>query len=167
MSAMPRLLPSAFLIACTLGPIALTGDPVKVPEPPKSDLPYLVMADDLVPTDALTAQTESRNQGKKNQESTYWIPGEHSSAKTPLASPIFAFKRKDLDVEKFEVYPFILRNGRREVTFSSKKDTVRYTLTITKVGDDLYRLEVNESLAAGEYAITPNGSEQVFCFAVF
>jgi hypothetical protein len=167
MSAMPRLLPFAFPIACCLAAVPLRGDPVKVPEPPKPDVPYLVMADDLVSTEALTAHSESHNEGKKNQESTYWIPGEHSSAKTPLASPIFAFKKKDLDLERFEVYPFTLKNGRREVTFSSKKDTVRYTLTITKVGEDLYRMEVNESLPAGEYAITPNGSDQVFCFAVF
>lgn len=163
---MQRLLICAFFIACCWNPGCLLGD-IKVPEPPKPDLPYLVMADDLVPTEALTAQTENRNQGKKNRESTYSIPGEHAAAKTPLASPIFAFKRKDLDVERFEVYPFVLRNGHREVTFSSKKETARYTLTVIKLSDDLYRLEVNESLPAGEYAITPNGSDQVFCFAVF
>jgi hypothetical protein len=35
------------------------------------------------------------------------------------------------------------------------------------VGDDLYKLEVDESLGIGEYSITPSGSNQVFCFRVY
>jgi hypothetical protein len=167
MSAMPRLLHNALPIACCLIAFTLRADSIPVPTPPKPDLPYLVMADDLVPTEPIVAKTETRNEGKKSQEATYWVAGEHSSAKTPLASPIFAFKRKDVDIEKFEVYPFTIRNGRREVTFSSRKDVTRYTLTITLIKDDVYRMEVNESLPAGEYAITPNGSDQVYCFGVF
>jgi hypothetical protein len=33
--------------------------------------------------------------------------------------------------------------------------------------DKLYRLEVEESLEPGEYALSPEGSNQVFCFQVF
>ena len=37
----------------------------------------------------------------------------------------------------------------------------------TRIGDKLYRLEVEESLEPGEYSISPEGSNQVFCFQVY
>jgi hypothetical protein len=39
--------------------------------------------------------------------------------------------------------------------------------TVTKVGDDLYKLEVNQELSNGEYSISPQGSNVVFCFRVY
>ena len=61
------------------------------------------------------------------------------------------------------------KNGRREVLFSHKKKQVARPLSATasRVGDDLYKLEVDVSLGKGEYSITPNGSNQVFCFRVY
>ncbi len=162
MAAMPRtLLPLLLLTAF------LRADPPALPEPPKSDLPYLLMAQDLVPTEAFEATTENKKEGKKDQETTYWVPGEHSNAKTPLASPIFVIKEDSLAVERLAVYPFEIRNGRREITFSHKKTIKPFTLTLTKSGEALYRMEVNEDLPAGEYAISPSGSNSVFCFAVY
>jgi len=35
------------------------------------------------------------------------------------------------------------------------------------VSEGLYRLEVNESLENGEYGLTPEGANQVFCFQVY
>jgi hypothetical protein len=60
-------------------------------------------------------------------------------------------------------------NGRqREITFyRKKKNPVPYTLTIKNLGDNVYRLEVNESLPNGEYSISPPDSNQAFCFAVY
>ena len=145
----------------------LRADPATVPDPPKADLPYLLMAQDLVPTEAFDAKTEKSKEGKKDAETTYWVPGEHSSAKTPLASPIFVMKEDTLAVERLAVYPFEIKNGRREITFSRKKQTKPYTLTLKKLGDALYRLEIDQSLPPGEYAMTPNGADQVYCFAVY
>jgi hypothetical protein len=31
----------------------------------------------------------------------------------------------------------------------------------------LYRVEANETLENGEYALSPDGSDQVFCFQVY
>ncbi len=160
MAAMRFLIPVLFAML-------LQADPPGVPEPPKADLPYLLMAQELVPTEAFEAKTEKTKEGKKDEETTYWVPGEHSSAKTPLASPIFVMKEDSMAVERLAVYPFELKNGRREVTFSRKKQLKPYTLTLKKLSDTLYRLEVDQSLPAGEYAITPNGSDQVYCFAVY
>jgi hypothetical protein len=72
-----------------------------------------------------------------------------------------------LAAERLSIYPFEMRDGRREITFSKKKVMKPYTLTLKKVGEALYRMEVDQSLPAGEYAITPSGSNSVFCFAVF
>lgn len=147
--------------------LCLRADTPSAPEPPKTDIPYLLMAQDLVATDALEAKQDVRNAGKRNEETTYWVPGEHATARTPLASPIFMMKEDTLAAERLAVYPFELRNGRREITFNKKKPPKAFTLTLKKVADALYRMEVNESLPAGEYAVTPSGSNSVFCFAVY
>ena len=51
--------------------------------------------------------------------------------------------------------------------FAPKKQPKAIRMEATKVGDKLYRLEVEASLEPGEYSITPEGSNQVFCFQVF
>jgi hypothetical protein len=76
-------------------------------------------------------------------------------------------KEDTMAVERLAVYPFEIKNGRREVTFSHKKQLKPYTLTLKKLSDALYRLEVDQSLPPGEYAITPNGADEVYCFAVY
>jgi hypothetical protein len=39
---------------------------------------------------------------------------------------------------------------------------------LTRLNNDkLYRLEVEESLEPGEYALSAEGSNQVFCFQVY
>jgi hypothetical protein len=55
------------------------------------------------------------------------------------------------------------------VLLSRKKKQVAkpITATVTRVGDDLYKLEVDQELPNGEYSISPRGSEQVFCFRVY
>jgi len=35
------------------------------------------------------------------------------------------------------------------------------------VADGLYRIDVVDSLADGEYALSPDGANDVFCFEVF
>lgn len=155
---------SAILI---LAAVALLADTSTVPDPDKSDLPYLLMADRLLPTDATEAQEETQNKGKKNEENTYWVPGEHANARTPLASPIFVIRQDSLALERLQIFPFEIRNGRRQVTFSRKAKTPAYSLTASKVKDTVFRMEVDQSLPPGEYAISPAGSNQVFAFAVY
>ncbi len=36
-----------------------------------------------------------------------------------------------------------------------------------RLGEGIYRLEANEYLQNGEYALTPEGSDQVFLFQVY
>jgi hypothetical protein len=134
------------------------------PLPPQTDLPYLKHAQNLVPTEALDAKEEK---GKKD-DITYVIPGAASSARTPLASPIFLLQADKVLAAKLALYRLESRNGRREIVFSPKKQPKAIRVELTRLNaDKLYRLEVEESLEPGEYALSAEGSNQVFCFQVF
>jgi hypothetical protein len=150
----------AVLLTCT----ALIAQKYTGTLPPKADLPYLIHASDLVPTEA----SEAREEGKKD-DIIYVIAGAASPVKTPLASPIFLLQADKLQPDKFELYRLEVKNGRREVTFSHKRrKTARaIRISIHPLGESVYRLEVDETLENGEYSISPGGSNQVFCFSVF
>jgi hypothetical protein len=164
---MPRCLLSVLPISLILASGLFGDDVMRVPEPPKTDVPFLVLADNLVSPDIAQASQEIRNKGKKNEETVFSMPGEHANAKTPLASPIFAVKRKSLDLSALQLYPLQVVNGHREIAFSRKKQPQVYYMTATKSDEDVWRLEVHDSLPVGEYAISPSGSNQVFAFAVY
>lgn len=132
------------------------------PRPAKPDLPYLKHAENLVPTEASEAKEEK---GKKD-EITYAIAGAASTARTPLASPIFLLQSEKLKADALQLYRLEIRNGRREITASPKKPMKAIRLEVTRLDTGLYRLEVTDSLEAGEYSLTPEGSNQVFCFQV-
>jgi hypothetical protein len=154
-----RYLALLLLLASTLSAQKYTGL-----RPPKTDLPYLKHADTLVPTEASEAKEEK---GKK-EDITYVIAGPASTARTPLASPIFLMIMEKLNPESLQLYRLETRNGRRELTVSPKKPGKPIRVAVTKLSSDgVYKLEVGDSLEAGEYSLTPNGSNQVFCFQVF
>jgi hypothetical protein len=148
---------------CLAAALAAAAQSYTGPLPPKSDLPYLKHASDLVPTEVRDAKEEK---GKKD-EVTYIVPGEASTARTPLASPIFIVKTDKLVAGNLAVYKLESKNGRREITFSPKKPPKAVRLDLTRLKDALVRLEVEESLEPGEYALSADGSNQVFCFQVF
>jgi hypothetical protein len=156
------MLRSFLLVVITA--VVLFGQKYTGPQPGKADLPYLIHADVLVPTEATEAKEETRK-----DDIIYVIDGATSSVATPLASPAFLIRADQLAPDKLEVYKVESKGGRREILFSHKKKQVARPVrcTASRVGDDLYKLEVDDSLAVGEYSITPNGSNQVFCFRVF
>jgi len=133
------------------------------PFPPKPDLPYLKHADNLVATEATVAKEEK---GKK-EDITYVVEGAASSARTPLASPIFLLQTEKLTAASLALYRLESKNGRREIMFAPKKQPKAIRMEATRISDKLFRLEVEESLEPGEYSITPEGSNQVFCFQVY
>lgn len=134
------------------------------PKPDKPDLPYLVHADNLVPTEA----QEAREQKGKKEQITYIVSGATSTAKTPLASPIFLIQTQDLDASKLQLYKLEVKGGQREISFTKKKQPAAIIVNATPAGSGgLYRIEVEQTLSPGEYALTPEGSNKVFCFAVF
>jgi hypothetical protein len=132
--------------------------------PPQKDLPYLKHAETLVATEAGEAKEEK---GKKD-EITYVIAGATSTAKTPLASPIFLLLSDKIAADRLQLYRLETRNGRRELTVSPKKPGKAILMTVSRLGPDgLYKLEVNDSLEAGEYSLSPQDSNAVFCFTVY
>ncbi len=135
------------------------------PRPPKPDIPYLKHADNLVATDVAEAKQENRK-----DDVLYVVEGAESSARTPLASPIFLLQSDKVVGDKLQLYKLEVKNGRREILFSHKKKqtAVPLRMEVTRLSsDNLYKIEVNDSLDKGEYSLTPEGSNQVFCFQVY
>jgi len=134
------------------------------PHPAKPDIPYLLHADNLVATEVAEARQETR----KNEVS-YVVDGASSPARTPLASPVFLLLADQLDPGKLQLYKMESKGGRREVLFSRKNKQIAQPirLNVTHLDENLYRLEVDEILPNGEYSLTPEGSDQVFCFEIY
>jgi hypothetical protein len=142
---------------------AATAQKYDGPRPPKPDIPYLKHAATLIPTEAVMGREE-----KSKDDTTYRIDGANSSAKTPLASPVFLMQAAKLAPEKLALYKIEVKDGRREILFPAGKPPQAIRMVATKLGaDGLWKIEVDESLEAGEYCLRPEGSEQAFCFQVF
>ncbi len=135
------------------------------PYPAKPDVPYLLHASTLLETETAEAKEE-----KRKDQTAFVITGAASPARTPLAEPIFLLKAEKLAPEKLELYRLESKGGRREVVLSEKKrrDATRpLRLSITRLGEGLFRIEAAEGLDNGEYSLTPAGTNQVFCFQVY
>ena len=156
---MRHLLPLLFAVA-----FAVTAQTYNGPRPEKPDLPYLKHADQLVPTEA----TEAKEEKGKKDAITYAVAGAASTARTPLASPMFLMQTYKLVPSSLQLYKLESRNGRREAVASPKKPLKPIRLEVTRLSrDGLFRIDVQESLERGEYSLTPEGSNQVFCFQVY
>lgn len=154
------------LAACTLAGIsAVAAEKYTGPRPPKPDMLYLMHADNLVPTEAAEAKQES---GKKD-ETVYTLAGASSSARTPLVEPIFLIESDKILPERLELYRWDVKSGHRELLVKSgKKGGARpLHLSVTKLDGRLYRVEASEPLSDGQYSVSPNDSNRVFCFEVF
>ncbi len=158
---MMRLFLSALLVSLTVfGAAKYTG-----PRPPKADLPYLLHADNLIPTDASEAKEETRK-----DTTVASVAGAASNARTPLAEPAFLIKTNKLVADKLSVYRLQVRNGVREVVTNSrdtKKVSKPIHVVVTKLEDGLYKIEVDEPLENGEYALSPDGLNDTFSFSIY
>jgi hypothetical protein len=135
------------------------------PRPPKKDVIYLVHADNLIPTET----GEAKEEGKKN-DPVYSFAGASSPARTPLAEPIFIIDADSIKPDSVELYRMDVKSGHREVKVSG--GSKRYgnkalRLQVTKLDRGLYKLEASETLEPGQYALSPTGSNHVFCFEVY
>ena len=135
-----------------------------LPDPPKKDVPYIIHADLLLETEISEAKEETRK-----DEQLYTIPGAGSPVKTPLAGPEFLFQSGNISPDKWQLYKLESKNGRREVLVLRKKKPVArpLKLSVFRIQGDLFKVRVDESLATGEYSLSPEGSNAVFCFAVY
>jgi hypothetical protein len=157
-----RILALAFAFAATLAAQKYDG-----PRPPKPDVPYLLHAANLVPTDVDEAKEEKRKDG-----TAYVTAGAAAKSKTPLAEPIFLFETKAIPPEKLSLYKLEVKAGSREVFFyenpKKRKDSSKaLRVSAVKVAPGLYRLEPTDPLPNGEYALTPADSNTVFAFTIY
>lgn len=134
-----------------------------LPDPPKADLPYLIHADLLVETEAGEAKEETRK-----DEVAYSVPGATARVKTPLAGPEFLFHSEAIPPDKIQLYKMESKNGRREVVVLRKKKPVGrpLRLSVFHIHEKLFKIRVDDSLGPGEYCLSPEGPNTVFCFAV-
>jgi hypothetical protein len=151
----------AFTIAgCLFGAAEKYDGPV----PPKPDIPYLLHASSLVETEVADAR-----QGKKND--TYTISGASSSARTPLAEPIFIIDARQIQPETFELYRLDVKGGNREVSLGGggrrRGGSHALHLAVKPLGGHLYRVEADEALEDGEYALSPSGDNHAYCFEIY
>ena len=153
------------LTLALLGLTLLAQDRYKGPKPPKSDIPYLLHAANLVETDTAEAQ-----ESKSKNDTVYTVSGTGAKARTPLSEPIFLMAVDKLSAEKFSCYRMEAKGGSRQLVLPLKpgKNAPKpLRMNVTRVADNLYRIELAESLTNGEYTLSPEGSNQVFSFAVY
>lgn len=137
------------------------------PRPEKPDLPYLLHATSLVPTDAAEAKEEKRKEG-----TAFITAGPAAKARTPLAEPIFLLESKTIMPDKLTMYKLEVKNGAREVFFfdnpKKRKDSTKpIRISAKKLDTGLYRIEPTEPLVNGEYVLTPSDSNTVFGFTIY
>jgi len=147
-------------VVCTLQAQKYDG-----PRPAKPDLPYLRIAAKLVETDSGEATEEKRKDG-----TAFVVQGPTAKARTPMAEPIFLIESSKLVPERIQLYRMDIKNGHREVfiPFKARRDGPRpLRLTVTKLTGNVFKLEAGETLDPGEYSLSPENSNQVFCFQVY
>ncbi|HZT36573.1 MAG TPA: hypothetical protein VFA28_01655 [Bryobacteraceae bacterium] len=153
--------PAVFVL---LASAALAAEKYTGPRPPQPDIPYLLHASKLIPTEVV----EAREEQKKN-ESTYIIPGASSPARTPLAEPIFLIEADKINPERLELYRLEVKGGQREITVSQKRrgGPRPLKLSVTRIDGRLFRVEAGEMLENGQYSLSPSDSNTAFCFEVY
>jgi hypothetical protein len=134
------------------------------PVPEKKDVPYLLLADRLVSTEARQAE-----ESKVKRDTVYTVPGATSPARTPLPSPVFLLKADHLEASQLSLFRFEVVKGNRQITLGKHKrgDEREYHFNTKKVADGLYRMELSEMLEPGEYSLSPQGDNTAFCFTVY
>lgn len=143
----------------------LGQEPYRGPVPEKADLPYIRHANKLVATDVGQASEQAAK-----GDTVVTVPGANATAKTPLTEPAFLIKQAKLDASQMQLFKMEAKGGQRELRLAQrpgKKDARPVRMSLDPLGNGLYKLEVQEPLANGEYCLSPTGSSAVFCFAVY
>ena len=134
-----------------------------LPDPPKKDVPYIIHADNLVETESSEAKEETRK-----DDQLYAVAGAASPVRTPLAGPEFLFESEKILPDKLQLFKMEAKNGRREVVVTRKKKPVAkpVVLSVFRLRPRIFRIRVDNSLESGQYCLSPDGSNTVFCFTV-
>jgi hypothetical protein len=152
---------SILLAAASLA--AAEKNKLGLPNPPQTDVPCLIHATSLLET-----ETKEATQEESEKETLFWVAGTSSTAGTPLAAPQFLLAYESINPANLKLYKMDVKNGRREIMYRKKKKILAEPiyLSVFPVEDGLVKIEVDASLDRGEYCLTPEGSNNVYCFAV-
>ena len=137
------------------------------PRPPKADVPFLLHATRLIELESSTAVQSAAKDG-----TLYTVEGATSPVKTPVPEPILLFKADKINPGKLTLFRMTPQGGRRTLLLPEpgkrRRDAPRpLFVLVTPLEPTLFRVEVNEILDDGEYCLSPEGSNQVFCFQVY
>jgi hypothetical protein len=135
------------------------------PRPEKADIVYLRHVDKLIETESGQA-----TQAEEKNKTIYRLAGASSPSRTPMAEPVMLFKADKINPDKLTLYRMTVENGQRLLTFPNKpgKDSPKpIYLVVTALERGLFKLEVNEFIDDGEYCLSPEGSNAVFCFSTY
>jgi hypothetical protein len=155
---MHRVAPLLLLMAAAASAQKYDGPP-----PPRADVPYIKQATNLIATEVAQAKED-----KRSTETAYIVDGANSTAKTPLSLPVFILKTSKVAPEKLILYKLESKDGHREVVLSTKNPPDAFHMEVSRLpGENLYKIEVADTLDTGEYILRQEGSAQVFCFQVY
>ncbi len=164
-------------IACVLGLavlglaaaplLAQTAKKYTGPRPDKADVPFLLHATRLIELEQKVA-----SETKSREGTVYTVDGAESPVKTPVPEPIFLFRSEKINPERLTLFRMTVRGGSRTLVFPEggrrRRDGPKpIFLLVTMLEPGLYRVEVNEPLEDGEYCLSPEGSNDVFCFSEY
>lgn len=135
------------------------------PRPPKADVPFLLHATKLIETEKSVAAETKTKEG-----TLYSVPGAESPVKTPVPEPIFLFRAEKINPDSLTLFRMTPRGGSRTLLIPEQGRRRRdgpkpVFILITPLEPGLFRIEVNEPLDDGEYCLSPDGSNDVFCFS--
>jgi hypothetical protein len=76
---------------------------------------------------------------------------------------------EEIQADRMQLYKMQSKGGRREMLFARRTKVVArpIRLNVTRLEDNLYKLEVDDILENGEYTLTPQDSNKVFCFEIY
>jgi len=141
------------------------ADQYSGPRPEQTDVPFLLHANKLLRVETLEAQQQD---GK--DATTYTVMGATSPTRTPVPEPIFIFRSGKINPEKLSLYRMDVKGGNRLLVMPNrpgKNSPKPVFLMVSRLDNGLFKVEVNEVLENGEYCMSPDGSNQVFCFTTY
>ena len=135
-----------------------------LPKPPKPDIPFLLHANNLIETESSVAFEHST---KKNL--FYGVANRSSGVNTPMARPEFVILTNRLSPYHLKLYGFESKLEHREILLRKKKKKIArpYFLSVDQLDETIFHIHVDDILENGEYCLTPDDSNKVFCFTVY
>jgi len=159
---------AALLLTGVVAPLAAqSAKKYSGPRPEKADIPCLLHATRLIELEKSAA-----GETKTKDGTLYSVPGAASPVKTPVPEPILLFKSDKIDPNRLVLYRMTPRGGSRTLLIPEggrrrKEGPKPVFMLVTMLEPGLFRIEVNEPLEDGEYCLSPEGSNDVFCFSEY